>query len=427
MNPMRNGRLISSRFVSLLLNFLSIPLLLEYSGSTVLGSYYFLYAFFCLFSILDLGIGNGIIGLASKQVDFDKRIILCKGLITLSILSSFYLAVLLILANFQGTRIIDHISFVEVDGFTSAFFLVCILGILQNFGYMGLRYKSAIGSYNFTVYFETFTVLAGLTLTFVLLSFNANLLSLVAGMIGVPTLLSICHLISLSKGFEFRREFLSIISGTKKNAVRLLVHGRLFFILQITTVISLQIDSLVIGVYLGPSEVASTLITWKLFSVPYLLLVSASGGLWAYVSSKASQRSDLIFEDIIWKNIKYAFGYSSFFGIVFLVFGKNMVKIFSPNLPTPSYLMLSISSLLLISLCVSQPISMILNGLHKEKFLVSTSFFGMCVNFVASVFLLKISDRGYGALLGTALAQILCFIIPALVVYQPWKKRSVGI
>ena len=426
MNPLRNGRLIASRFVSLLINFLSIPLLLKYSGADILGSYYFLYGVFCLFSILDLGMGNAMIGLVSKEIYFDKKKVLSQGLFTLSIFSLLYITVFVILFAFQGTRIMGHISFSEIDSFESAFILVCILGILQNFGHMGLKYKSAIGRYNFTVYFETITVLSGITLTFFLLSFNSNILSLVIGMIGLPTLLSIVHLITLLNVSEPRNSIISSVNGMKKSFFGLLVHGRLFFVLQITTVASLQIDSLVIGLFLGPNEVATTLITWKLFSVPYVLFVSASGGLWAYASSKKNQIDDLIFEGVFWKNIKYAFGYSLFFGFVIIIFGQDLVLIFSQKLPTPSHLMLLISCILLISLCVSQPISMILNGLHREKFLILTSLLGMIVNFLSSVFFLKIFDRGYGALLGTALAQIVCFIIPTLVAFLPWKKKGVG-
>ncbi len=426
MNPLRNGRLISSRFVSLLLNFMSIPVLLEYVGATVLGSYYFLYAIFCLISILDLGIGNGIIGFASKQEVSDKRIILFSGLITLSIISAVYLFLLLILVKYQGNRVTYKTSFAEVDTFSSALLVVCFLGLLHNFGNMGLKYRSAIGNYNFTVYFETFSVLAGITSAFILLSFEANLLSLVVGLIGVPTLLSTCQLFLLFRGFKLHQEFSQISSGIRIRIFQLLVQGRLFFILQITTVVSLQIDSLVIGAFLGPNEVASTAITWKLFSVPYLLLVSASGGLWALASSKVGVRGDLRFKELVWRNIKYAFGYSIVFGMVLMGFGRNIVQAFSPNLPTPSNSMLLISCLLLISMCVSQPISMILNGLHKERFLIVTSLIGMCVNFFASVFFLKTFEKGYGALLGTAVAQIFCFIIPTLAVYQPWKKRMKG-
>lgn len=427
MNPLQNGRLISSRFVSLLLNFLSIPVLLEYAGTTVLGSYYFLYAIFCLISILDLGIGNGLIGLASKQESADKRVILFNGLITLSIFSAFYVFVFLILAKYQGSRVIENTSFAEVDTFPPALFLVCFLGLLNNFGNMGLKYKSAIGNYNFTVYFETFSVLAGIASTLILLSIQVNLLSLVVGLIGIPTLLSTCHLLFLFRGFKIHQEFNRISRGIKNRVAHLLLQGRLFFILQITTVVSLQIDSLVIGAFLGPSEVASTAITWKLFSVPYLLLVSASGGLWALASSKAGVRSDLRIEQMVWRNIKYAFGYSLVFGILLISFGRNIVQAFSPDLPTPSYSMLLISCLLLISMCVGQPISMIFNGLHKERFLITTSLIGMCVNFVASVFLLKTFEKGYGALLGTAVAQIFCFIVPTLAVYQPWKRRNEGL
>jgi O-antigen/teichoic acid export membrane protein len=374
-----------------------------------------------------LGIGNGMIGLVSKQENADKRVILFNGLITLSIISAIYVFVLLILAKYQGSRIIDKTSFAEVDTFSSALFMVCFLGLLHNFGNMGLKYRSAIGNYNFTVYFETFSVLAGITSAFILLSFQVNLLFLVVGLIGVPTFLSTCHLFFLFRGFKLHQEFSRVSSGIKNRIFHLLVQGRLFFILQITTVVSLQIDSLFIGAFLGPNEVASTAITWKLFSVPYLLLVSASGGLWALASSKVGVRSDLRFEELIWRNIKYAFGYSIVFGMALMGFGRNLVHAFSPNLPTPSNSMLLISWLLLISMCVGQPISMILNGLHKERFLITTSLIGMCVNFVASVSFLKIFEKGYGALLGTALAQILCFIVPTLAVYQPWKNRNEGV
>jgi O-antigen/teichoic acid export membrane protein len=190
-------------------------------------------------------------------------------------------------------------------------------------------------------------------------------------------------------------------------------------VLQISTVVSLQIDPIIIGKYLGPSEVASIAITWKIFSVPYLLLVSASGGLWAQATSKSESGDNFILGDLLTRNIKYAFFYSTVFAFLILIVGKYLVRIYSAKLPVPDTLMIVISSLLLISLCVSLPISLILNGFHKERFLIATSLMAMVCNYFASVFFVQFLNNGSGALLGSLLAQTFCVIIPAVIFFRP--------
>jgi O-antigen/teichoic acid export membrane protein len=327
-----------------------------------------------------------------------------------------------VLSHFLIGYFIDRLTFGEVKHFSSALLLIITLGLLNNFGNLGLKYKSATGKYSFTVYFETFSVFVGIALTLIVLSIKPNLLTLVIGLVGVPTLMSLVHLCSIMRGFEFRAEVASLFYNKKLELNRYIIQGRLFLVLQITTVISLQIDSLIIGSILGPNEVASVSIIWKLFSVPYLLLVSATGGLWSLASSLSGQEKETIIQNIMWKNIKYTFAYSVFFGIVFFILGKKLVHLFVPDLPVPSQSFLLISILLLVSMCVAQPIAMILNGLHKEKFLITASVTGMLVNFISSVFFVNKFHEGFGALLGTAVAQIFCFVIPALLIYKPWLK-----
>jgi O-antigen/teichoic acid export membrane protein len=386
------------------------------AGTQVLGTYYVLYACFALISIFDFGIPNALISYISKMKLIQGKQILLKTTIILSFLSFFCLISFILVVQIIWFELLNKDKIFSIIS-SGDIYLICVLGLINNIGNLGLKYKSAIGKYSFTVYFETFTVLFSVVITICLLHVNPSVITLVIGLIGIPTLFSLIHLIRLLIELKPRINSYSSSRTLITHALEMLREGKLYLILQITTVVSLQVDNLVIGSFLGPSEVTQIGVTWKIFSVPYLLLVSASGGLWAYASMSNSELSSQRLKELILRNIRIAFYYSIFFGIIILLFGKYLVKRFSSNLQLPSYSMLIISSALLICMCVAQPIAMVLNGLRKEKFLIVSSTIGMCVNIGLSVLFVNLINKGYGALLGTIVAQVFCFIIPAIYVY----------
>jgi Na+-driven multidrug efflux pump len=166
---------------------------------------------------------------------------------------------------------------------------------------------------------------------------------------------------------------------------------------------------------LKPIDVTNLSITWKIFSTPYILFTSLTGGVWAFSAKNLTEASSLKIRIYFIKLAKIAFIFSLPFAIFFLIFGASILRFVVPSLDPPTRGMLITCSVLLPIMCVCQPFAMILNGLHRERFLVITATSGVILNFFFSVFFIRISGQPYGALLGSISAQVIGFLVPVFI------------
>lgn len=421
--------LVAFRLASLTANFLMIPILMTYLGSKVLGLYYFLYALFCFFSFFDLGIGNGLIGLIAKsQSKHSVRmisILSAKILMQVGIFFSLSLSLPLIIMVNKGSLIGKYGS---EKFFTVSIFIVLLSSFLSNVGNISNKIRSGLGNYGYAIKYETLIVFLSIALTIFGLNFYPSLIMVVLGMIFFPSLFSIINLFRL---FGYLRNHVEV-DGEKSaeptpGAFDIVKASRLFFLLQFTTTVGFQLDNLIVGLMLQPIDVTNLSVTWKIFSTPYVLFTSLVGGLWAFSAKNLAEASFLEVRGYFIKSAKVAFIFSLPFAICFLILGPSILRLLVPSLGVPSHGIIITSCLLLPVMCVCQPLAMILNGLHREKFLVTTAIISVFLNIFFSVLFIRISGEPYGALLGTLFAQVMGFLLPFLINIRSQKISQLGI
>lgn len=408
--------LIVFRMASLAGNFLMIPILMAQLGSKVLGLYYLLYALFCFFSLFDLGIGNGLIGIIAKSGSRQVGVISIISVKLLMQVGLFLLPVLIFAFYIMGKFGWLIGKYGAEESFGLSILLVLFSSFLNNVGNLSNKIRAGLGNYQFTTRFETLSVFLSICVTTLGLNLYPSLLTVVIGMIVFPSLISIINLLLLLHSFNGGLQVSTDLTEEPiPKAFDILRASRLYFLLQFTTVVGFQLDNLIVGLILNPIDVTNLAITWKIFSTPYILYTSLVAGLWAFSAKNLSGASSLNVRSYFIKSAINALLFSVPFTICFLILGPSILRIVAPSLESPTRGMLFTCIALLPIMCVCQPFAMILNGLHREKFLVITATSGVFLNIFFSVLFIRITGEPYGALLGSIFAQVLGFLVPVFI------------
>jgi len=276
----------------------------------------------------------------------------------------------------------------------------------------------AVSNIRSVAIWNTFSVITTSVSLFLLSSRRHPLEGLIFGQLIIPGIIGILNLVVLF----YRNPKLRPKAIPKVREIRsVLASGKLFLVLETTTLISFQIDSLIVGHYLEPRQVATLATSWKLFSAPLVIVSAAVVPLWtATARAHANNDRRWIRNSYIYSLLLTSVGALPY-SLAIVFYGKFAVTFWTHNQIIPSSSLIYASAIWLFIACVTLPYAMILNGLHASRFLVLTAIAMTAVNVPASIFLTRIMKDPAGPLVGNILAQILCFFIPLVF----WIRRNI--
>jgi O-antigen/teichoic acid export membrane protein len=207
--------------------------------------------------------------------------------------------------------------------------------------------------------------------------------------------------------------FPSIKSINLRLFPQIIKHAQLFFILQITSIISVQSDALYALLFLSPSQAAELSLIAKIMILPSSLAIYISLPLWAKSASADTPEK----RSYLWSELIDLFKTLSVIGaclaILYVAFGEFLISRWTGENVVPNFTTLFFSSLVMIILLVSQPAAMVLNGLHAKTFLVSWSLLSLLLKITLSI-VFTIEFGIIGPLVGTLVSQLICSVLPSL-------------
>lgn len=415
LEPYRELVQICLKAVSLLAPLFLIPIVLNLTNSKIYGEYSSILSLFYLYIALDLGIANIANGNYVHFHENDGNSKLSYINQSLRVLNRIF-AILIFPSLSSCFFVINHINDYSWRNFESMSIRISVIFTfavyLAFLGNLGLKLDVA-QSKNVKVALITMAqVLCPFILLFTGID-EINLSHLVFFFIllpQIPTAVSLfitwCILVkqydkSIPIKFFRRRE--------------LLRQGSLFMFLQITTVISTQIDSLLVGIIMGGVGAAELAITWRYYSVPLQFLTLFAMPLWGMASvSKTNGRSALVWKKLTRLISKSVFCISIFLAASFFVSQLIIESWTGGAISPPVPLIVSCSVWLLVSSIVVY-VASVLNGWGERRILFRVYLFSSLVNFGSSFVFISVLDSNIGALLGSILSQSLFFLIPSLI------------
>jgi O-antigen/teichoic acid export membrane protein len=349
---------LASKGVVLLVSFISIPIAVRYLGAESFGVWMTISTSLSMLLVLDLGVANSLTNFISEAFARDDRE-------HASSYSTTALAVMVAFALSLGAaawriwpmlrwREIFHLSpALEpsiVGRSVAAALFIFLLGLPAGLaakilgGYQELRVASlfiAAGS------------LLNLISIIVLVQLHAGLVALVAAssaaLVGT-NLLCLFWIWCFHKPWLFPR-----VSHLKQVAARRMMRtGGEFFILQVSGLLAFNSDNLVLTHYLGPAQVASYSVAWRLVGYAAIAQTLLTPALWP-AFSEAFARDDMAwvrrtFRHVLWITMGSALG----FALLFALAGRWMIRIWASQAAVPTEtLMLLMCAWILISTLLS--------------------------------------------------------------------------
>lgn len=393
--------------INLLIVFTTIPLLLNYLDKELYGIWATIFSLINIIIFVDGGIGNGLKTKLAESLSL-KNFHLAKTYISTAYVSILVISLVLFavaslfiyLTDFQklfNTALLTNSEFKII--LTITFFLV-IIGFILNL-YKSFYYANQQASkVELSLLIYQIIILISITL---LMQFYSKSLLLIAIIYGGSNVL-----IGLWFSFQFfkrNQQIIPEISFFNKEKVKSLMGLSLeFFVIQLSMIVIFTTDNLIITNLIGPKDVATYDVVYRLFHLLITLSAIAQDPLWALYTD-AYQKKDF---NWIKKSIKRLNKLYLLFILVVII----LYFIANPFIQFWTQKDLGILDSLLLIMAIFVLIRVygliymvFLNAIGKIKLQMWLFVFGAIINIPISIFLVKNTDLGSGAvILGTVLS-----------------------
>ncbi|MBG7611504.1 oligosaccharide flippase family protein [Polaribacter sp. BAL334] len=393
--------------INLLIVFTTIPLLLNYLDKELYGIWATIFSLINIIIFVDGGIGNGLKTKLAESLSL-QNFHLAKTYISTAYVSILVISLVLFavaslfiyLTDFQklfNTALLTNSEFQII--LTITFFLV-IIGFILNL-YKSFYYANQQASkVELSLLIYQIIILISITL---LMQFYSKSLLLIAIIYGGSNVL-----IGLWFSFQFfkrNKQIIPEISFFNKEKVKSLMGLSLeFFVIQLSMIVIFTTDNLIITNLIGPKDVATYDVVYRLFHLLITLSAIAQDPLWALYTD-AYQKKDF---NWIKKSIKRLNKLYLLFILVVII----LYFIANPFIQFWTQKDLGILDSLLLIMAIFVLIRVygliymvFLNAIGKIKLQMWLFVFGAIINIPISIFLVKNTDLGSGAvILGTVLS-----------------------
>lgn len=374
-----SGVNILSKLSSMIVMVLSVSWTLPYLGEERFGVWMAVASMAALLSFLDLGIGNALTNrvayLASKNNKKTLRSGITGGLGILFLVSLLSGVLLFLVAQAVDWGRVFKLSEPELGVEAKRTVLVF------TFLFVALSFSNGIGR-----------VFHGLQRGFLVhfANISGSLLSLIALAIAVNLEASTPFLIAcVMGGLVLGNLGLSIILlnenlfgfGGIKNSMFsessfILRTGGLFFVLQIGTMVAWGADSVIIASTSGAAAVAAYSLVQRLGQFISQPVQIFNAPLWAAYADAVSTGEGLFVRRTFVKSLKYSFGFSAFGALLLVVFGEELIYIWTDGEITVPAMLLGLMACWLILESTGSALGVFLNGIGvvKQQVVVVSAF-----------------------------------------------------
>lgn len=409
------------------LSYISIPLFLKYLGDRDYGIWMTIFSVVSWINTFDLGIGNGLKNKLTENYS-KKNFQEMKEYIMTGYISLSFLALIFWIIGCLGIYFFNFSQGLNIDYYSENYLkllffitysLTLINFIVKIYNELYLAVHNSYISNLCTLLFQILFIL----ILIVLDSMNkVSLLSIVFFYPGFTLILGIIFTIIFFKKYknlrpkleDFRKEKVKIINGL----------GLYFFLIQISMLIIMTTDNLMIMRYLGAGEVATYNIISKLFQVILIIEALISVPMWPLLVD-AYVKNDKKWIIKIYKKLNLLFLLAIVGTGVLVVITPLVLKIWiGRELIIPKYLTL-LWGVFIINRMWGDIYCIFTNATNKIKLQMWFLIFGAVVNIPLSIFFIKKFALGSsGVILATNISLLPISIIIPIQVYKIIKNMK---
>ena len=401
--------------LSIFLNFVLVPILIFFLGKVEYGVWITVFSITNWIFTFDLGIGQGLRNKLTESLSENNSKKASKVISTAYIFISIFSLVLLLL----GALIISFIDFQSLfnyygksSSYLQDFVFLSLIFTILNFIlslykklYLAIHKSYFVELIN--VFFQTLFLVTILLWSYFELNESLINLILIYGLINFfVSIFATFVFFKLKKIINF-----SFKNFSKKEGKSLFGLGGQFFIINISLLVILSTDNLIISKMLGPEYVTDYSTIQKVFQ--FLIVIFT-----VFISSSWSLYSEALFKkDYNWiranlKKMKLYYLVIVFLGVVLFVFIQQILNIWIGEDVVSIPKGLALTSLLYsLVFCFTNIYMFFINATNKISIQMYLYVFGAIINIPLSIYLVNL----IGTSTGVILATIIC-VIPLLIV-----------
>jgi O-antigen/teichoic acid export membrane protein len=414
---------VGGRVLAMALAFVVTPIAITKAGNTTYGLFAAITAFATLLGFGDFGIGNGLIRevvRARAESDTERERVTIRSALILLTLFGVGVAVVGNAAAFGlPWRVLLHApagsdSTIRLAVASAAICVgFAIPGALCQKVYLARQQPSRANAW-----VNGGAALSSLALLVAVMA-GHHLPFMVAAQLGAPAAAGLISLLWLDTGHALR---LNLRRTPLAITLALLRNGRLFAILQVAAIVNFEIDNLVVARFLGPGDVTTFAASSRLLAVPIVLSSLFFTPLWAAFADAAAHRDTRWLLQAYKRSTVLALAALGPAALILAFTGASLIRAWTRGaVHSPGTLVLALSVWIVVY-AVNQPQAMLLNGLHAERFQISAATANVALNLTLSIFLtIKVGISG--PIWGTAIAQVLCAVIPTTIYLRQLTVR----
>jgi len=417
-----------SKGVVLAVNAISIPIVVRYLGAESFGVWVTISTALSMLLLLDLGVANSLTNFISEAYAAGDRD-------HASVYSTTALGIMVIFALFLGGIawwIWPHLNWEHLFHLSSptasstvgravavavTIFLVGLpAGLAPKIlgGYQELRLANL---------FATTGSICSLIAIIVLVRLHAGLVALVAA----PSAAFVgANLLCLIWIWLFHKPWLSprLSRITGSATRRMMQTGSEFFVLQLAGLVVFNSDNLVVTHYLGPAQVTSYSVAWRLVSYAAVAQTLISPALWP-AFSEAFARGDMQWvRNTFRRTMLLTMGSVLAFCLIFAWGGRTIIRIWASSaaVPTEGLLLLMCVWILISTFMNNTATVLVAKG--QTRLQAWCSLGAAAINLALSIYWVQ-RIGAIGVILGTIVSYLLVLVIPqTMLCYSILSERK---
>jgi len=418
--------------LSLIVNFLLVPLTISYVGIESYGIWLVLSSIIAWFSMFDMGLGHGLRNRLSQSIANSNLILsreyISTAYLVISLISVFIIILFLALNNYLdwnlilNTEILNSSKLSEIAILTVLFF--CLQFVLRLITI--ILTANSLPIVSSAVNLVSNIVILGM-LYIAQDRLDHSLLQLVI-IYSAPSTILLFVLSVLLFSSKYRAMRPSITHVKVRHMHKIMGLGSKFFFLQLEVLVIFQVTNIIITQLFGLTEVAIFNIVYKYFGTIQIIFAIIMNVYWSEIT-KAIEKNNLTWVKVIIQKMKIRWYYSIPIAITMLIFSDIFYKIWlSDNyIAIPFVLSLTVCVFVLVA-SLNSIYEYSLNGAGKLGIMMISAVISVVI-YVPLVYV-NVKIFGFGVE-GVVLAMILLQLINVLVLPMQLdrflNKKTTGI
>ncbi|MFM2074969.1 MAG: hypothetical protein RJB34_1274 [Pseudomonadota bacterium] len=418
---------ISAAFIS----FATLPLMIDYLGAELFGIWAIMLSILTWITFFDMGVGNGIRNNLAESITRNDRqrakILISSGYFFMFIIACLFMLIgYAIFPTLDWQRIFNTKAYTNT-GLSSSIFILLILISLNFVAIFVQQILAAAQKVSLTFLSQLLAnILIILMVIIVDYSVNASI-EVLALCYGVALLSSniVISAIFFLKNRDLIPNFLidtTIINQTIKIGLK-------FLVIQISVLILMTSDRILLTQFFGPSEVAPYEVVYKIFSVVTMVHGTMLAPLWSAFTDAETRNDQTWIKSMLRKQIQYL-GLVIILALLLALLSPYLINFVGSGMVGYSKIMVGCMACMVIITSWANIFAIYLNGIGVLNVQFYTSIISIFLNFPISIWLVKTTDLGPSAIIvGTCISLLPAALFLPLQVFRrlnvPPSKYSI--